>query len=413
AGGFDDVAALEHDLQQESGSPRTSAAPVAPAKPDLSTEILLKIADELSSIRGELISLRTALGGIKAQAAPEAPREAAEADEAEVPASGFFDEEEDETIALTGDELDNILNTADFTEVTVEAGEPSEIDSEAAALVPPSDSSLLDEELLPESGIYEKPAAAIEEIHVASGKGAAPELSTAPIEKGETKSQGDFGQTSEELVRPMTEAPEDTSFLEGESIEELGSPELGDVPLVEPDLSDFDLEAEDLTFEPRLEIDEELPQVEPGADSLEEIPLLSIEEEPAELEEIAEDAEFLEPLPEVDEGNATFGDIELHNEIPQESAIADEPFDLGIEEPAAPRVSPPTAPPAAQPAIAPKAAAPRESATGDDRLKTEIRSVLSYLDKLLDSLPEEKIEEFARSEYFDTYKRLFEELGLV
>jgi len=38
---------------------------------------------------------------------------------------------------------------------------------------------------------------------------------------------------------------------------------------------------------------------------------------------------------------------------------------------------------------------------------------LSYLDKLLDSLPEDKIEEFANSEYFDTYKKLFEELGLV
>jgi len=401
AGGFDDVAALEQDLQKESGSPRANVAPAATAKPDLSTEILLKIADELSSIRGELISLRTALSDIKTQAAPEAAREAIAQEEPEVPASGFFDEEEDETIALTGDELDNILNTADFTEVTVEPGEPSEIDIEAAALMPPTDSSLLDEELLPESGIYEKPQAAIEEIHVASGKGAAPELSTMPLGKGAAKSQGDFGQASEELVRPMTEAPEDTSFLEGEAIEELESPELGDVPLVEPDLSDFDLEAEDLTFEPQPEIDEELPLVEPGAESLEEIPLLSLDEEPAELEEIVEEAEFLEPLPEIDEGKTTFGEIELHNEIPEESAPEEEPLEIVNEMPAA------------QPAIAPKAAAQRASATGDDRLKTEIRSVLSYLDKLLDSLPEEKIEEFARSEYFDTYKRLFEELGLV
>ena len=45
--------------------------------------------------------------------------------------------------------------------------------------------------------------------------------------------------------------------------------------------------------------------------------------------------------------------------------------------------------------------------------RSEIKTVLSYLDKLLDSLPEAKIEEFARSEHFDTYKKLFEELGLV
>jgi hypothetical protein len=45
--------------------------------------------------------------------------------------------------------------------------------------------------------------------------------------------------------------------------------------------------------------------------------------------------------------------------------------------------------------------------------KHELKTVLSYMDHLLESLPEEKIEEFAKSEYFDTYKKLFKELGLV
>ena len=45
-------------------------------------------------------------------------------------------------------------------------------------------------------------------------------------------------------------------------------------------------------------------------------------------------------------------------------------------------------------------------------LKSDIKSVLSYLDQLLESLPEEKIREFANSDYFGTYKRLFDELGL-
>jgi hypothetical protein len=45
--------------------------------------------------------------------------------------------------------------------------------------------------------------------------------------------------------------------------------------------------------------------------------------------------------------------------------------------------------------------------------KQELKQVLSYMDQLLESLPEEKIEEFAKSEYFDTYKKLFKELGLV
>ena len=34
------------------------------------------------------------------------------------------------------------------------------------------------------------------------------------------------------------------------------------------------------------------------------------------------------------------------------------------------------------------------------------------MDQLLDNLPEEKIEEFARSEHFELYKKLFTELGL-
>ncbi len=46
-------------------------------------------------------------------------------------------------------------------------------------------------------------------------------------------------------------------------------------------------------------------------------------------------------------------------------------------------------------------------------LRQEVKTVLSYMDQLLESLPESKIEEFARSEYFDTYKKLFEELGLA
>ncbi|MFW5795770.1 MAG: hypothetical protein ACOCV0_01090, partial [Alkalispirochaeta sp.] len=56
----------------------------------------------------------------------------------------------------------------------------------------------------------------------------------------------------------------------------------------------------------------------------------------------------------------------------------------------------------------------RSSSIADlpDDLKEEIRSVLSYMDQLLEALPDDKIEEFAQSEHFDVYKRLFEELGL-
>lgn len=45
-------------------------------------------------------------------------------------------------------------------------------------------------------------------------------------------------------------------------------------------------------------------------------------------------------------------------------------------------------------------------------LKADVKSVLLYMDQLLENLPEEKIMEFAKSEQFATYKKLFSELGL-
>jgi len=257
----------------------------------------------------------------------------------------------------------------------------------------------------------------------------------------------DLSLFAEEGVLPMTTAPEDTSFLEAAGDIDIGLPAMSDEPLVEPDLSDFDLETDEL--EPRLEIDEELPlaSLEP---EIEEV-TLGLEAGPDYIaEESAAEAEMLEPVPEIEE--TSYADINLHEE-PQghpssdlESLseldldgeggletlsdseflpVAEEPSideDLVLSayegpdgesafEPPKPEFSPP-AKKAAQPEAARQPA--EKAQTGDgDRLKSEIKSVLSYLDKLLDSLPEEKIEEFARSEYFDTYKKLFEELGLV
>ena len=48
----------------------------------------------------------------------------------------------------------------------------------------------------------------------------------------------------------------------------------------------------------------------------------------------------------------------------------------------------------------------------NSELKKDIKSVLLYMDQLLENLPEDKIVEFAKSEEFTTYKKLFNELGL-
>lgn len=47
-----------------------------------------------------------------------------------------------------------------------------------------------------------------------------------------------------------------------------------------------------------------------------------------------------------------------------------------------------------------------------NELFSNMKSVLVYIDKLMESLPEAKITEFANSKEFVTYKRLFEQLGI-
>ena len=44
--------------------------------------------------------------------------------------------------------------------------------------------------------------------------------------------------------------------------------------------------------------------------------------------------------------------------------------------------------------------------------KEELRKVIQYLDNLLADLPEEKIKEFAQSEYYDLYTKIMQKLGL-
>ena len=464
---FDDVSAVERDL----AAPAHAAAPEEPyskeaEKSDLSNEILLKIVQELSSIRGELVSLKAQMSGIRDNAGPAAAFEVAVEEGDEESSGGFFDDEEDETIALTGDELDNILNTADFTEEIApdEGSADLEPDDSIPEMPSLASSDLLEETILPESGDYPPDDSsatisqpAIEEVRL----GEADSVDEIGIETlGSEPDDIDF--VAEVDFVPLTQAPDDTSYLEDSDAIDLGGGALiGDDTLVEPDLSDFDLGPED--FESRLEIDEELPlaSFEPSTDLMAEPQFedmtLDIEGDPAVPgDESVPMAESVEPIEEIEEPN--FADINLHEEesdaqasvepsemeeldffpeadldVPpatppqsRQESIDEDDIVLATEEdeeppapssermPEPPRARPETKSVPVEPSPPAAAAAQTPQVLDDgDRLKSEIKSVLSYLDKLLDSLPEEKIEEFARSEYFDTYKKLFEELGLV
>jgi hypothetical protein len=137
---FDDVEALRQDIQSASPAGPANAAPVTPSAtptatptaPDLSTQLLTKIADELSSIKNELSALKEDLSAIRFEK-PERGASNAGAEDA-----GFFDEEGDDKIALTGDELDNIIHTAAFTEETGSDAVDSLAEDFATESAPPS-----------------------------------------------------------------------------------------------------------------------------------------------------------------------------------------------------------------------------------------------------------------------------------
>jgi hypothetical protein len=305
---------------------------------DLSNQLLMKIADELSSIKKEIASLKSELAGVKGGGGDAK----AEADAK----GGFFDEEDDEKIALTGDELDNILHTADFIE---ESGSDEGMTS-----------VLSDDENI----ISEMPGDTPED----------PFATEADLEDSIDLSfdESDFSEESPELndlresgAKSFTAPPDDTSYLEADpladsSIEDDEHIDLSGAVIDEPDLSSQIVEN---------------PVFEPELDNL------SIDIEPS-----------LEP--EAAQGTDDFVfEVEDTMEIGAGEDLLSETDNFA----------------------SPAPAASFESGTDEipSNLKQELKTVLSYMDQLLEALPDDKIEEFAKSEYFETYKKLFEELGLT
>jgi hypothetical protein len=541
--GFDDLEAVRMDMQSPSPeqTPPKSTAPRGPA--DLSTQLLMKIAEELSSIKSELSSLKGELSVIHGE----------RPDRGETEGAGFFDEEDDDKIALTGDELNNIIHTADFTEETgADAGEnlnddyipldePGEtVDvspgtaAESSGIIPPEEpvpAGASETEDFPGEILYDGLGRPLK-CASAESSGVIPPEEPVPAGASETEDfPGEIlydglgrpltrasAETEEAVlelrdtdvlktlrasgVAPMTPPPEDTSYLEddplaGEQIDLsdaiIDEPDLSagikETPLEEPppdtlslidleDMNDADmpkvndelfedvsfddivngdkaadspetavveseaagsefidisfdepfitgaedetpLEISDVSFE-MLNEDVELPIQENVQDnvitddSFESISLDDDGEEPAAAEaaEIDEDLEQALPdgmkikpdLPPLDlpaeKIDESFYDLELDDKnfdgpgavdtADAGDLALDTPEDFSIEIPAQ----------------------PDSGMEIPSTIKIELKNVLAYLDKLLESLPEEKIEEFAKSEYFDTYKKLFEELGI-
>ncbi|HOV62565.1 MAG TPA: hypothetical protein PLG43_01620 [Spirochaetia bacterium] len=458
---FNDIEAFEQDLHE------SFAANEEPSlKGTVSSDVLLKIEEELSSIKSELSALKKELSSLHPR-----PAKTTGETEAEIAGkAGFFEEDEDETIALTGDELDNILNTADITEESGQATEsPEEMSGEETAVQPEAEIS---EPETPEEGIeiadLEKKLPGEEPITVAPEE-EFPELSlepSVPVEEeptfeipGEEANEALLGE--KEDIIPIGEA--ETQEEEAEVGElEIGSEETQPVEISEESLGEFDLDIPEAEIEePLEEIEIDIPEetvLEAPETVLEEAPLgeeakeievpetiepvletpesetekatttgtaqkvsdeeeleifdedLNIDLEDIDLSEIeSEESLSTEEFPEIEELSVEEIETAAGNEMNVEPSESVEPLELIPEETEIPEPEP----------VAVTVKESGEIGLGEEAgeeipapLKDELRSVLSYMDQLLDALPEEKIQEFAKSEHFEVYKRLFEELGL-
>ncbi len=385
---FDDLAALEEELATATASSVESSKPGAA----VSGEIIARIEAELKSIRSDLTELKKELIVLKKPS--KAPAAGKEPD-----AVGFFEEDEDETIALTGDELDNILSTAEITEGQAEGADLlEEAPTAEEASRTESEEATLDE--LPQTTDTE-PVSDLE-LESLGIEGEAPAEAAGADEVLEL----------EPLVGADETGPSPVADLEMEleslpEIEEVGkeAPEAEAEPL---ELESVDEEAQNGAAPLDLESIPEFETAEPADESLSKAADEAVAEE-IDLEALSpEGEEAVLELPGSDTADLEAEELEA---LPEENQTAE---DKGIEiafedggENAGEQVME-----AEEVADEPKRAAPPSRSGVPDDLKNEIRTVLKYMDQLLEALPEEKIQEFASSEYFVMYKKLFEDLGL-
>ena len=444
---------------------------------NVSTQLLKQIVADLSGLKSEINTLKSEFEELKSRDFSETQSRSknTEPDVIEVPEeeenTGFFSgRDEDETIALSGDELNNIMQTADFSDDELAMPESSD---EVVEDSPEESGSQMDSFDIPEeSAVQEKTedsftdftdtaeadtenSSSVEDL---SKTQPAQQTEETVINEDKTLDGADTltqGTTEESFSEPATiEEPdvvdESEHFTDDEPFsaiteDEIVIPEeehdsglsldVESETLEEPDLNDIDTmnipqeisipkvddvgETEETSDEAK--VDDIL--VESSStdlmNSVKESTLESTAEdivEPVEETSVSEEVENIEDdddKTEEDPAVTTNGSSDpLFDEIMAEEpsiseALSKESVDYLAEEEIV-KDNPQTQ---ENPSEESNEETPESTDIPSD-LKSDIKSVLLYMDQLLENLPEEKIMEFAKSEQFVTYKKLFAELGL-
>ena len=366
------------------------------------TAIFNQIVSELSSLKNEIADLKDELKTMKISSPVQETQEIEIPEEKEQ--AGFFaNTDEDETIALSTDELDNILNTADFTQKSTEEENIENQKSEEIQEIPEIETA--EENGNSEEEINFESPEQIQETQKEEELSAEDEI---PFATDDFDSIDESYSLDDEPIFAENDnfnfddnegfsLPEENSEVEEELPEEISIPKGDDDIFVESSSQDF-IEASSSASETdsnneEIEVVEEIPdneEIEPVEEenisfdeiSTDDFTFEENEEEKTSIEDslTEEKLQFLQSdVEEKENENSSVQENKAQNEeisVPQESIS-------------------------------------NENESFDGELKTEIKSVLSYMDQLLENLPEEKIEEFAQSEQFDTYKKLFKKLGLA
>lgn len=444
---------------------------------NVSTQLLKQIVADLSGLKSEINTLKSEFEELKSRDFSETQSRSknTEPDVIEVPEeeenTGFFSgRDEDETIALSGDELNNIMQTADFSDDELAMPESSD---EVVEDSPEESGSQMDSFDIPEeSAVQEKTedsftdftdtaeadtenSSSVEDL---SKTQPAQQTEETVINEDKTLDGADTltqGTTEESFSEPATiEEPdvvdESEHFTDDEPFraiteDEIVIPEeehdsglsldVESETLEEPDLNDIDTmnipqeisipkvddvgETEETSNEAKVDdilvessstdlmnSVKESTLESTAEDTVEPVEETSVSEE---VENIEDDGDKTEEEPAVTTNGSSdplFDEI-MAEEPSISETLSKESVDYLAEE----EIIKDNLQTQENPSEESDEETPESTDIPSD-LKSDIKSVLLYMDQLLENLPEEKIMEFAKSEQFVTYKKLFAELGL-
>ena len=413
----------------------------------VNNELLEKIVSDLSGLKDEINALKNDLAELKekntldnissGQNDGEQPAEneielPVQSEPAEEPGGFFNSDEEDDTIALSGDELSNIVSNADFTEETAEPDTQYDESTEKTVIEEQPEQEPPEEFSADFSN--DTPFGGIEDTVIPDEEpdsGLSMDINEEILEEPNLDDIETNADIPEEIEIPKVDDIAETQDEE---------PDLDDI-LVESSSTDFmDSVTDSTNMQPDIEITE---PVEPEL-AEEEAAITKEEADDITSEYSADTAENIEPvldedaaleLPEESSSDAENTAEESTDDIFNETAIEDAQHtqdaimnDIMNEAPSVDNAlseenvdylsKDNTVLSDDEAAVAesePEPSAETEQTDTSDLpsdIKEDVKSVLLYMDQLLENLPEDKIMEFAKSEQFTTYKKLFNELGL-